>query len=177
MSSESLNYIFLLSDPNPTNISISFKPKNLVYGGNVTITAQGKVPVDIKKFQNGAWWSMTLWNDNFPDPIYKTTRHRPHECPKIMKRPNLGNLVYHISKDYLFSDWALVVCPLEPGQYVNMSAEMVFVIREYGQGKYRSVALPGSFFSNGMYRVLWRFFDDFDEEFLCLDAKGYVKWQ
>ncbi len=142
-----------------------------MYGENVTIMVRGKVPANVRK---GIRFSMTFWYDGIPDPIYRMSRHQPHDCTKVAVKPNLSNLIY-LSKYQTGEEWAQVICSLIQGQYVNRSVEMAFVFREYGQGEYRSDNLPGSFFTTGLYRMRVMFYDDFDNEFLCAEAKSYVK--
>lgn len=78
-----------------------------------------------------------------------------------------------MSKYQTGREWASVLCFLKQGQFVNISLEMPFILRgEYHGGvTWRS----GKFLTTGWYRVQMKFYDGFDEEFLCLEAKSYIK--
>ncbi len=145
-------------------------PKDIVYGGNITITMKGTFPVNIQK---GVGFSMIIWYEDIPGPIFKVGRRRHPDCSKY-KYKQSTNSVTLISKNYSGAEWESFICSLKQGAFVNRSVVLPFTMREQnGDGGWDK--LPGALFPNGWYRAQLKFVDYLDDEFLCVEAKLNVK--
>ena len=124
------------------NLTVHFSPAKLVYGENVTVSAEGVWPATLSRGR----YTITVWYEDIQDPIYKAS--------------NPWNLKY-----------------LRPGlrHYFNhKKGEFVKVVFEYpiyfhgGAG-----VMPRHMFTSGWYRVQGKFYNEYDEEFLCLEISAY----
>ncbi len=141
-------------------------PKTPVYGKNLTIIIQG---LWHGKTEKGIGFSATIWYDNIPDPVYKTSRRRDVDCSKHIKKPSKSNWIFLNTNDNGRLWLQTLACSFKDGRYVKKFIAVPFKVYQHGN------KIPGSLFSSGWYRIQAKFFDQYDEEFLCIEGKGYIK--
>ena len=124
------------------------------------------------KTEKGIGSVTTIWYDGIPDPIWKSSRSNRLHCEKYIPKPEINNWILTAKEVENAADgdiWGSFACSFKQGQFVNKTIVLPFMAPHLGKH------LPGKLFSTGWYKMQVKFFDQFDEKFLCMEIRAYFK--
>ena len=91
--------------------------------------------------------SVTVWYEDLPDPVYKSSYFHHCHDPRMIR--------------YDF-------CKLRKGEFFKGVVEYPFLFKS------NNMVLVGSLFTPGWYTFKFRLYNEFDEEYLCAEARLYA---
>ena len=136
--------LFLLGK---TNLTVQFSPAKVAYGENITVSVTGIWPENLSKGR----YTLEVWLEDFTVPIYKT--NNPFNCKDLA--PENRHYFNH-----------------KKGDFVRIVVEFRIIFNG-GSGRIPNWELPKEMFASGWYKVRGRAYNEYDEQFLCVDFSAY----